>query len=122
MSITFGDYLREKRKERHFTIKTLARLIRKSTSYISQLESGIRPAPQSKTLEEISNALALNDFEKKQLYNLADKSRKTLSNDLMDYINTHEEVKETLLVSKECDIPEEEWQQFLNDLKYKFLM
>lgn len=122
MSITFRDYLREKRKERHFTIKTLARLIGKSTSYVSQLESGIRIAPKQEMLEAISNSLVLDKTEKEVFFDLAAKSRNTLPDDMTDYINSHENVKKTLSLSKNCDVPEEEWQHFLKRLKNKFMI
>lgn len=122
MSKEFGDYLREKRKERHFTLKVFARLIGKSVSYISQLENGTRPAPKQEILNRISDALVLNRVEKKKFYDLADKSRKSLSEDLTEYINSHDEIKESIMVSKIKDVPEKEWQQFLNQLKDKFLL
>lgn len=121
MSTAFGDFLREKRKDRHFTVKTLARLIGKSTSYVSQLESGTRHAPKQETLMIISETLVLDELEKKEFFDLAAKSRNTISDDLTDYINSHEEVKETLRVSTSRNVPEEEWKRFLNGLKNKFI-
>ena len=122
MSMTFGEFLREKRKERNFSLKLLARLIDKSKSYISQLENGVRPAPKRDTLEAISKALVLNNYENKMLFDLADKSRNTISDDLSDYINTHKDVKEALQVSKNKDVPDEDWHSFLKQLKDKFMM
>lgn len=122
MSMTFGEFLREKRKERNFSLKLLARLIDKSKSYISQLENGSRPSPKRNTLEAISKALVLNDYENKILFDLADKSRNTISDDLSDYINTHKDVKEALQVSKSKDVPDEDWSSFLKQLKNKFMM
>lgn len=122
MSMTFGEFLREKRKERNFSLNLLASLIGKSKSYISQLENGVRPAPKRSTLEAISKALVLNDSENKILFDLADQSRKTISDELSDYINTHKEVKEALQVSKNQDVPDEDWQNFLKQLKDKFML
>lgn len=122
MEIEFGAFLRKKRKERHFTVKTLANLIGKSTSYVSQLESGIRPAPKHEMLESISNSLVLDKTEKEVFFDLAAKSRNTIPDDLTDYINSHDEIKETLRISQNRDVPDEEWQQFLNNLKNKFII
>ena len=122
MSMSFGEYLREKRKERSFSLKILARLIGKSKSYISQLENGTRPAPKQSTLEAISKALVLNDSENKKLFDLADQSRNTISDELSDYINTHKDVKEALQVSKNKNVPDEDWKSFLKQLKDKFMM
>lgn len=122
MGSQFGDYLKEKRKERHFTVKILARLIGKSGSYVSQLESGLRSAPKNASLERIAEALVLNDSEKNELCDLAEKSRKALSDDLTEYINSHDEVKEAIRVSQKQKVPREEWDKFLKGLKEKFLL
>lgn len=122
MSKEFGDYLREKRKERHFTVKILANLIGKSSSYVSQLESGLRVAPKMSVVEKISDALVLNEYEKRDFLDLAEKSRNKLSDDLAEYINSHDEIKETLRISKNRNVPNEEWQHFLNNLKNKFII
>lgn len=122
MKTEFGDYLKEKRKSRHYTVKILASLIGKSISYVSQLESGIRPAPKKETLETISDSLVLNKGEKEKLFDLAAKSRNALSDDLTEYINSHEEVKKAIRFSKGNDIPEDEWHQFYNQLKDKFFI
>lgn len=122
MKTEFGDFLKEKRKSRHYTVKILANLIGKSVSYVSQLESGIRPAPKRETLEKISDSLVLNTSEKEKLFDLAAKSRNALSDDLTEYINSHEEVKKAIRFSKGNDIPEDEWQHFYNQLKDKFLI
>lgn len=122
MSKEFGNYLREKRKERHFTLKVFARLIGKSVSYVSQLESGMRPAPKENILDVISVVLVLNDKEIEKLYDFAAKSRNTIPDDFTNYINSHNEVKEALRISKNHNVPEEDWKQFLNQLKDKFLL
>ena len=122
MSTSFGDFLKEKRKDRHFTIKVLAKLIGKSSSYISQLESGLRTAPKQEMLDRIAEALVLNEFERKVFYNLAERSRKSLSADLTEYINSNDEVKETIRFSKNQDVPKDEWAQFLKRLKDRFIL
>lgn len=122
MKMEFGDYLKEKRKSRHYTVKILANLIGKSTSYVSQLESGLRVAPKMSVVEKISDALVLDEFEKSEFFNLAEKSRNKLSDDLAEYINSHDEIKETLRISKNRNVPNEEWQHFLNNLKNKFII
>lgn len=121
MSTSFGDFLREKRKERNFTVRILSKLIGKSASYISQLENGTRQAPKQEILEKLSAALVLNKSEKEKFLDLAAQSRKTLPDDLTEYVNSHKEVKEALRLSKRRDIPEDEWQSFLNTLKNKFI-
>lgn len=122
MSVSFGDFLREKRKDRYFTVKNFARLIGKSVSYVSQLESNSRPAPKQKMLKNISNALVLNEKEREIFYDLAAKTRNTIPDNISEYINAHNEVKKTLLISEKREIPDEEWQRFLSEIKDKYLL
>ncbi len=122
MKNEFGKYLKTKRMDRGMTICGLAALIGKSTSYVSQLERGIRRPPKDQVINKITNVLLLNAEESEMLFDLAAKFRNSVPTDLVDYINTHPNVKETIRLSKECKIPETEWSDFAKSLKEKFMV
>lgn len=61
---TFGETLKEIRKENKFTLKELATQAGTSDSYLSQLETGARNPPKPKLLQDISAALSKNDYKK----------------------------------------------------------
>ena len=119
---SFGEYLKEKRRDRHYTMQLLADLTGKSKAFISQVESGYRLPPGKEALEKLSDALVLNEREKRELFELAEQTRNTLSKEMTDYINSHSEIKEALKISMDLDVPDEEWEKYLQTLKDKFLM
>lgn len=121
MDNEFGNFLRRKRKYRNLTVRAFADLIGKSGSYVSQLECGIRIAPKGELLHKMAKALSLSDAECEEFFDLAAVTRDSVSEDLADYINSHTTVKETLRLSKNCEIPEEEWSDFAKSIKNKFL-
>ena len=122
MDNKFGEFLRKKRKNKNLTIRIFAELIGKSCSYVSQLESGLRTAPKGELLLRIANVLSLEGAEYEEFFDLAAISRDSVPKDLVDYINTHPNVKETIRLSKKCEIPEKEWSDFAKSIKEKFLL
>lgn len=122
MDNEFGAFLKVKRKDKKLTIRTFANLIGKSSSYVSQFEHGIRIAPKGEVLHTMAKALSLNDTEREEFFDLAAKSRNSVTKDLVDYINAHPNVKETIRLSQKCEISEEEWSDFAKSIKEKFLL
>lgn len=121
MDNKFGEYLRDKRKGSNYTVRTLANLIGKSGSYVSQLECGIRLAPKGELIQKIADVLSLNDEEREELFDLAADSRNSVPDDLADYINAHPDVKDTIRLSQKCEIPDKEWNDFAKSIKEKFM-
>ena len=121
MKSQFGDFLRRKRKRKKLSVRTFAELIGKSSSYVSQLECGIRIAPKGELLHNMARVLSLSDAEREEFFDLAAITRDSVPEDLTDYINSHTTVKETIRLSKKCEIPEKEWSDFAKLIKEKFL-
>ena len=75
----FSEYLRGKRIEKNITLRKMAKDLEISVSYLSDIESGHKMAPNSKDdkyknlIEDITAYLKLNDVEKEQLVMLADR-------------------------------------------------
>ncbi len=66
MDTKFGEYLRNLRKNKGFTLKDLAKLTGLSHSYLSQLERGIRGsngAPSPELLRKLSEPLGVDYYE-----------------------------------------------------------
>lgn len=62
----FGKMVRQERKERGMAIGELARLLNVSTPYLSQLETGARPAT-SRILDQIIKLFDLNQSDAEAL-------------------------------------------------------
>lgn len=59
----FGNYIKNKRLDRGFTLQELGERIGKSKSYLSHIENGRRGIPDPELLKEISEALNVNHME-----------------------------------------------------------
>lgn len=57
--MTFGHYLREKRKERNITQRDLAAQVQVHYTYISKIEHDTLPPPSLHTLQHIAQVLAV---------------------------------------------------------------
>lgn len=61
--MTFGQYLKEKRKEKGLSQRKLASLVGVNFSYISKIESDTLPPPSDECLKKIAIALDLDNKE-----------------------------------------------------------
>ncbi len=52
----FGDYLREMRKAAGLTLRQVEAIVGVSNAYLSQVETGKRPAPRPETIKKLAEA------------------------------------------------------------------
>jgi HTH-type transcriptional regulator, competence development regulator len=57
---TFGDWLRQRRKERSISLRCMARLVGVSFSYLSKVETGDTPPPGAETLALLGAQLGVS--------------------------------------------------------------
>ncbi len=118
MEITFGAFINQKRSGKGLTLREFSKLIEISPEYLSKIENGLRSAPQNNILEKMADKLYLNVEERELLFDLAAKSKPYLSlaSDLVEYINENEIVHKTLRLAKRCELTNEEWQKFFEQI------
>ncbi|MGN1432838.1 MAG: helix-turn-helix domain-containing protein [Ruminococcus sp.] len=118
MEKTFGSFIYKKRTQKHISLRGFANMIGVSAVYISSMEKGKRAAPTYPVLIKIANALMLSDEEKELMFDLAAKSKKslTLAEDLLEYINCNEIVHKALRMAKKCSATDEDWQNFIDSI------
>ena len=97
--MTFGEYLRSKRKIRNIRMVKLAELLGISPSYLSSMESGSRSAPSFETLRKMA-----------------------LSDDLNEYIYRIPHLRDVLRSSMECGLTEKEWNKIEEFIKKNYLI
>ena len=114
---SFGEVLHQLREKKDVTLRELARKINVSAPFLSDVEKGRRAPLTAERLEAVVLALNLDKDEERELYDAAGKQRKTIAPDLPDYIMEHEYVSAALRTARDLDAGEEEWQQFIEDLK-----
>ena len=109
----FSKFLKEKRRLREITVRSMAELSEVSPGYYSDLESGRRNPPDREILDKMIAALRLSDEDKITFYDLAGKARSETPPDLSEYINEYEEVRVALRMAKDSG-DARVWNKFIN--------
>lgn len=116
--MTFGTYIRDRRQYLGLSARELAIKADISAMYICDIEKRRRPAPTDELLERLANTLELSDAEERAaFYDLAAKSKNTVSLDLPDYIMEKDIVRAALRTAKECDATDQEWEEFIERIR-----
>ncbi|MCL2509223.1 MAG: helix-turn-helix domain-containing protein [Oscillospiraceae bacterium] len=119
--LTFGSFLRKKRldSDPYISLRELARRLKISPVYMSDIETGRDAAPSDAVLINIAEILKLDKRERELMYDLAaeSKSYTAVPADLPGYITTNEYAKIALRVARDTDATDTEWQEFIEKLK-----
>ena len=113
----FGEFLQRKREEKQITLRKMAEQLGFSAPFLSDVEKDRRNPPELAKLEQIAEILGLDDNDKQTMYNLAGKKRDYVAPDLPDYIMKRDYVAAALRTARDLDAGEEEWLQFVKELK-----
>lgn len=117
MEERFGEFVRSRRLAIGLALRELASRLDISPVYMSNLETGRKPAPTAALLERLAVELRLNKTDKELLLDLAAKSKEqSISADLPDYIMERDIVRAALRTAKEVDATDAEWQAFIDRL------
>lgn len=109
---TFGDFLIAKRMEREMSARQLAIKLDYSAVYICDIEKNRRPVPDE-ILEKLPLLLHLNEAETEEMYDLAARSRHTVSADLPEYIMEKDIVRAALRTAKKHNVTDQQWEDFI---------
>ena len=109
---TFGDFLIAKRMEREMSARQLAIKLDFSAVYICNIEKNRRPVPDE-ILEKLPLLLHLNEAETEEMYDLAARSRHTVSADLPEYIMEKDIVRAALRTAKKHNVTDKQWEDFI---------
>lgn len=115
--LSFGEFLTQLRELKDVTLRELARKIGVSAPFLSDVEKNRRAPLTAERLEKVAEALNLSDIEKTQMYDIAGKQRNTIAPDLPDYIMERDYVSAALRTARDLDAGEEEWREFVEQLK-----
>lgn len=85
---SFGSYLRSVRTAKGVSIRTLAKEVQRTPTYLSDIENGFNRPPDQKLLDEIVEALHLAEEPEKvhRLYDLAAAGRGDIPADIKTYL------------------------------------
>lgn len=114
---SFGEFIASKREEKKITLREMARLLKITPPYLSDIEKDRRNSPDKDKLDEIAAILSLNEEECSYMYDLAGKKRNSISPDLPEYIMERDYVRAALRKAIDLNIGEEEWKKFIEELE-----
>lgn len=115
--MSFGEFIAKKREEKKITLREMARLLKITPPYLSDIEKERRNPPDKDKLDELANILSLSEDECRYMYDLAGKKRNSISVDLPDYIMERDYVRVALRKAMDLGVGEEEWKKFVEELE-----
>lgn len=115
-NMKFGEYISEKRLENNISIRTFAKAIGISPSYLCEIEKGVRTAPRYEILLRIKDAFALDANEMEMLLDMAaeSKNRQTVAEDIVSYICKNKIVYQVLRTSLRNNVDMNKWENMLD--------
>ena len=115
-TVTFGEYLKHKRDEKHISLRELARALNVSAPFLSDVENNRRAPLTEERLADLAEVLHLSDDEKAEMYDIVGKQRGLLAPDLNPYVTDRPYVNAALRTARNLEANEEDWQRFVEDL------
>lgn len=109
---SFGRFLISKRQEKEISARQLAIALDYSAVYICDIEKDRRPVPDE-IFEKLPVLLHLSEEEKEEMYDLAARSRNTVSADLPEYIMEKDIVRAALRTAKKHNATDKQWEDFI---------
>lgn len=107
----FGQYLRSVRQAKKISIRQLAKAVRKTPTYISDIEKGNNKPPERELLDRIIATLHLEEFPdiRNRLYDLAARERKDVPADIKEYLMENESILKIIRTVKESPNEKQIW-------------
>ena len=113
----FGDFISKKRVEKKITLRKMADMLHVSAPFLTDVEKDRRNPFDMEKLNQLAHILELTAEEKAQMLDLAGKKRNEVAPDLPEYIMGRDYVSAALRTARDLDAGEEEWKQFIEELK-----
>ena len=76
----FGEFLRQKRKQRNLSLRRMSELVNLGFSYLSDIENGKKPAPNDKSVLLLADILNLSEDERIIFFDGSDLSKEQYKN------------------------------------------
>ena len=115
-TVTFGEYLKHKREEKHISLREVARTLGVSAPFLSDVENNRRGPLTEERLADLAKVLNLNEKEQAEMYDIVGKQKGLLAPDLNPYVTERPYVNAALRTARNLEANEEDWQRFVDDL------
>lgn len=116
----FGQSLRCIRKEQGISLRQVAKAVKKTPTYISDIERGNNRPPEPLLLKELMKALAMDQGPSEMqdyLYDLAARERGEVSGDITEYIMEQNELRKLIRLAQQKEDIGMLWQECIGKLK-----
>lgn len=115
---SFGPAMRYIRQKQGLTIRKVAKDVKKTPTYISDIERGNNKAPEKELLKKILAVLELEGTELQDyLYDLAARERGRVSEDIADYIMEHEDLRAVIRMTQQQKVGKEFWTECIKGMQ-----
>ena len=113
----FGEFISQKRVEKQITLRKMADMLGVSAPFLTDVEKDRRNPFDMEKLTQLAKILGLSNEERELMFNLAGKKRNAVAPDLPEYIIERDYVSAALRTARDLDAGEEEWNQFVEELR-----
>lgn len=117
MYANFGEFISQKRVEKQITLRKMADMLGVSAPFLTDVEKDRRNPFDMEKLTQLAKILGLSNEERELMFNLAGKKRNAVAPDLPEYIMERDYVSAALRTARDLDAGEEEWNQFVEELR-----
>ncbi len=117
MYANFGEFISQKRVEKQITLRKMADMLGVSAPFLTDVEKDRRNPFDMEKLTQLAKILGLSNEERELMLNLAGKKRNAVAPDLPEYIMERDYVSAALRTARDLDAGEEEWNQFVEELR-----
>lgn len=118
---TFGKCIRARREELGRSVRDVAKAVKMSPVYLSDIERGLRVAPTGANsginyMENLIRELNIQPDELHAFYTMAEATSGRYE-DISSYLSRNPTARVALRMADECGIPEAEWQKFIEHIQ-----
>ena len=118
-SSTFGESVRIRREQLNYSVREMAKKVKMSAIYLSEIERGIRPAPSGiisgiNYEELLINVLELNDSQRETFIRMAWLSRASQNKTMDGYFIKNPWALKLILKAMEENWNDEQWVKLYN--------
>ena len=113
----FGEFISQKRVEKQITLRKMADMLGVSAPFLTDVEKDRRNPFDMEKLTQLARILNLSKEENALMLDLAGKKRNAVAPDLPEYIMERDYVSAALRTARDLDAGEEEWNQFVEELR-----
>ncbi len=112
MSLSFGEFLVQKRLQSDIPAKWLAEALGISQVYMCDIEKGRRRISEA-LLPRLAELLQLSEEESYEMYDLAAQAKNTVSTDIAEYIMQNDVIRRLIRTAQKIGVSDEMWQEFI---------